>query len=273
MTLFSLTPAALLNKSQWLGECPFTHLSMQLSISSSSTSLSLPCSLTIEADPHAWLGTCAGVNPNRGAMETGHGAAGPGSVSPWGVSQGLLRAHTPKKKADGSRNYPTHAVHLFPPPRPGSTPLPLLLFNQCPQIPLGLWSGRMSQCCVCPRSITSQGPCWLQHGPLHSHTFTNSRAQFMFMAFALLFSTKHLTDNKQKRGRQRNDNNDWQRIEATMVLRRKSRLCKSGQDVCFVSLFLANQPQDETWLFSSLILRSINLFWISHAHHHPGLLK
>lgn len=68
-------PAALLNKSEWLASV-LSHTYPCSSTSSSSPSSSLPCSLTKEADPHGWLGTCAGVNPNRGAMVTGHGAAG-----------------------------------------------------------------------------------------------------------------------------------------------------------------------------------------------------
>lgn len=87
------------------------------------------------------------------------------------------------------------------------TPLPQLLFNQCPEKPSGgLWSGRMSQCWACLRSIRSQSPCWLLCNTFHSHTFTNRPTQFRFMARSapLLLSTKHLTDNKQK-NKERND--------------------------------------------------------------------
>lgn len=102
------------------GECPFTrHAVLHLPPSPPLSS----CCITKESNPHGWLGTCAGVNPNRGAMVTGHGVACYGSVSLWGVSEGVWRAQAPKNKADGSGNYPTHGLHLFPPHTPPSAPI------------------------------------------------------------------------------------------------------------------------------------------------------
>lgn len=97
-----------------------------------------------------------GVNLNRGAMVTGHEAAGQGSVSPWGVSRGHLKKPRPQKRKQMAAGMtPTCGLHLFS---------PLCLYSTSVQRVLwGLWSERMSQWWACPRGVTSQGPCWLQH--------------------------------------------------------------------------------------------------------------
>lgn len=115
MASFILAPAALLNKSEWLASV-LSHTYPY--------SPPPPSSLTHKRvrAPRLTRRMC-GVNPNRGAMVTVRGAAGRGSVSLWGVSEGVQRAHTQKNKADGSRNYPTHGLHLFPPHTPPSAPI------------------------------------------------------------------------------------------------------------------------------------------------------
>lgn len=71
--------------------------------------------------PSGWLGTCAEVNPNRGAMATGHGL---GSVSPWGVSEGTQGSSLRKRKQMAAGIAPPMDCTCSPPPdTPPSAPI------------------------------------------------------------------------------------------------------------------------------------------------------
>lgn len=124
--------------------------------SSSSFSFSPSTLANKGGGPFGWLGTCAEVNPNRGAMATGHGL---GSVSPWGVSEGTQGPSPRKGKQMAAGIAPPMDCTCSPPKHPSlcshSTGVQRTLW--------GLWSGRMSQWRACLRSIGSQGPCWLLH--------------------------------------------------------------------------------------------------------------
>lgn len=98
-------------------------------------------------------------------------------------------------------------------------PLPQLLFNQCPENPLGAlkWKNVSMLGLSTQHQITRSLLTPVQHCPFHQHTFTNRRAQFMFMARSapLLLSTQCLTDNKQKRDAERNESKKKKTITTT----------------------------------------------------------
>lgn len=195
---FNSSPsAALLNKSEWLAGVLFTPLSP--SPTSPSSSFSLPYSITKDADPHGWLGTCAGVNLNPGAMVTGHGAAGQGSVSAWVLSWGTKKKKKSKRKqmeAGVISPLPTHfcyGLHLFS----LSAPLPQRLFNQCPQNPLGGFE--VEECLKCVSSSTRHHITRPVHGTMRPVSPKHS-AQLVSVSClaAALLLREHVTSNKQE---------------------------------------------------------------------------
>lgn len=131
---FTLTPAALLNKKWMSGECLFTHLSMQHSIPLLTPNSFSPAQRsqkrqTPAVDLAHVLGLIRIVVPwRRGAARPARGACRHEAC------QRAFKEPGPRKgKQMAAGNYPTHALHLFPPASPSHP----LLFNQCPKNPLG----------------------------------------------------------------------------------------------------------------------------------------
>lgn len=191
------------------GECPFTHFSMQLSIPSSSTSFSLPCALTKEADTHGWLGTCAGVNPNRGAMVTGHGGGRLGECVAMRRVRGRLKNPDPEKESRWRQELPyprTAPVSTTP-----RTPLPQLLFNQCPENPLGAlkWKnvsmlGLSTQHQITRSLLTPAQPVSVTH--FHKQAIT-TQVYGLLCPIVAFHQTFHWQQTKTSRGRERQQEN------------------------------------------------------------------
>lgn len=244
---FTLTPAASLNKKWMSGECLFTHLSMQhsfplLTPNSFSPAQRSQKRQTPAVDLAHVLGLIRIVVPWwRGAARLARGACRHEAC------QRAFKEPGPRKgKQMAAGNYPTHALHLFPPASPShhsySTSVQRTLW--------GLWSGRMPQCWACPRSLTSQGPCWLL---CNTNTlfffYTNSRAQFMFTT---LRKTSNWQTNKKKNCRR-----ERQQEQKTMTLTNCRKHYETSQAFCFFKK-KKTCPELWAWLFWS---NTIIFFW------------
>lgn len=157
MDLISLSLLLHLTKvKDWQVSFLHTYLCSSPSPSPSSTPVAL-CSLTKEADPHGWLGTCAGLIWITVPWWRGMLRLRLGECVAMRRVRGRLKSPDPEKESRWQRELP----HLWTAPVPPVHPFLGSHSTSVQKTPWELWSGRMSKCWACTRSIRSQGACWL----------------------------------------------------------------------------------------------------------------
>lgn len=138
MASFTLTPAALLNKSEWLASVlSHTDLCSSPSPPLSPSHADSQKKQTPMVDTAHVQGLIRIMVPWwRGTVRLARGACCHEAC------QRAFKEPRPRKRKQMAVGFtPPMDCTCFP-----GAPLPQILFNQCPENSLGLWSGRMSQC-------------------------------------------------------------------------------------------------------------------------------
>lgn len=156
---FNKSVSASLNKSERLASVLFTHLSVQLSIS---LPLLHPCRPPFAQSQKTQTPTVDSAHVRgliwitvpwwRGMLRLRLGEC----VAMRRV-RGRLKSPDPEKESRWQWELP----HLWTAPVPPVHPFLGSHSTSVQKSPWELWSGRMSQCWACTRSIRSQGACWL----------------------------------------------------------------------------------------------------------------